>query len=293
MLQEIVGELSPADLKVLRVLDLMLNRYSYVPLEIIEKRSRLSPKQLMRVVARLTELKAIVKGGANNRGYRITYLGLDLLALYSLTHKGLVAYIGPLLGVGKESEVYSAKLSDGVDALIKFYRIGRISFQKVVRFRGYLVDKTDWLIRSKIAAEREFKALQMLHHYTSYVPKVYGWNRHAVVMARIEGIELYKCRELPEPDMLLKRILSVVREAYLKVGIVHGDLSEYNILVSRDLRTPYIIDWPQYLYRDDPAHFKILERDVNQLIKFFKRRYKVVLSLERALKYVKGEVDEV
>ncbi|MCD6323660.1 MAG: serine/threonine protein kinase [Desulfurococcales archaeon] len=289
MLHNILPSLEPADFKVLKVLDRYLGRFEYVPIEVIESRVRLSPKKVMKSLMKLSEIKAVIKGGAGNRGYRLTYLGLDLLAVNLLAKKEIITHLGPPIGVGKESEIYLAKLREGPEAAIKFYRIGRISFQKVVRVRDYLTDEANWLIRSKTAAEREYKALKDLMRFTRHVPKVFGWSKHAVVMEYLQGVELHKLRDLPKPREVLMDLLSVLRVAYKQLGIVHGDLSEYNVIVSEGSWEPYIIDWPQYLYIHDPRHEDVLRRDVWNLIKFFKRRYGVNVELDAALRYVKGE----
>ena len=98
-----------------------------------------------------------------------------------------------------------------------------------------------------------------------------------------------------DPLGMLAKIVSVIREAYLKLGIVHGDLSEYNIIVHvrEGIETPFIIDWPQYVYRDDPQSIIYLKRDIEYIIKFFKRRYRTTLDCEATLKYVMGEIDEL
>ncbi len=279
---------------VLRVLDSMLGKYEYVPLEIIERKSKLPPKVLARVLTKLNKIKAIIRTLTPKTGYRITYIGLDLLALYSLSNAGVIAYLGTKVGMGKESEIYIAKNPEGQLLAVKFYKIGRVSFQKVKRVRSYLVDEANWMIRSKVTAEREYKALKDLIKFTPYVPKTYGWNRHAVVLGYISGIELYRYKVAIDPKGLLEKILSTLREAYLRVGIVHGDLSEYNIVVSieGDNEVPYIIDWPQYVYRDDPNHEALLRRDVEYVLKFFKRRYRVNIDVERAIKYVRGEAEK-
>ncbi len=279
---------------VLRVLDSMLGKYEYVPLEIIERKSKLPPKVLARVLTKLNKIKAIIRTLTPKTGYRLTYIGLDLLALHSLSNAGVIAYLGTKVGMGKESEIYIAKNPEGQLLAVKFYKIGRVSFQKVKRVRSYLVDEANWMIRSKVTAEREYEALKDLIKFTPYVPKTYGWNRHAVVLSYISGIELYRYKVAIDPKGLLEKILSTLREAYLHVGIVHGDLSEYNIVVSieGDDEVPYIIDWPQYVYRDDPNHVALLRRDVEYVLKFFKRRYRVNIDVERAIKYVRGEAEK-
>jgi len=293
LLVDIYNELESNDFKILNLLDRLLSKYEYVPIEVIENKVKIPPKELHRRLSKLNKLKVIKRSLAPFHGYRLTYLGLDCLAVRDLVRRGVIAYLGTMVGMGKESEIYIAKDSEGNVIAVKFYKIGRVSFQKVVRVRSYLTDEPNWMIRSKVAAEREFKALKELMNYSKYVPKVYGWSRHAVVTEYIEGTELYRYAEAKDPLSMLRKILSTLRDAYVKVGIVHGDLSEYNVMVKIESEDPYIIDWPQYVYRDDPEHERYLRRDVEYIIKFFKRKYRVEIDVSTALSYVKGEINEV
>ncbi|HOL40350.1 MAG TPA: RIO1 family regulatory kinase/ATPase, partial [Methanospirillum sp.] len=52
--------------------------------------------------------------------------------------------------------------------------------------------------------------------------------------------------------------------------LVHGDLSEYNILYGRG--HPYLIDMGQAVTRDHPHAPGFLKRDLEQLNRFFNER---------------------
>jgi len=293
LLAEIYRQLDSADFKILSLFERLLNKYEYIPLDIIERKINLPPRELASRLRKLHKLKVIKRSLTPFHGYRLTYLGLDCIALRDLVRKDIIAYLGDKIGMGKESEIYIAKDKEGNLLAVKFYKIGRISFQKVARVRSYLIDERNWMIRSIVAAEREFKALKDLINHTPYVPRVRGWSKHAVVIDYIEGIELYRYKDARDPESILKRILHALRAAFINLGIVHGDLSEYNVLVEVKEEIPYIIDWPQYLYKDDPAHETYLKRDVEYIVKFFKRRYGVNIDSNEALKYVKGVINEL
>jgi RIO kinase 2 len=49
-----------------------------------------------------------------------------------------------------------------------------------------------------------------------------------------------------------------------------------------------IIDWPQYVERDYPSAKRLLERDVKNIVQFFKRKFKTAKTPEEALIYVKS-----
>jgi len=293
LLAEIYRQLDSTDFKILSLFERLLNKYEYIPLDIIERRIILPPRELANKLRKLHKLKVIKRSLTPFHGYRLTYLGLDCIALRDLVRKDIIAYLGDKIGMGKESEIYIAKDKEGNLLAVKFYKIGRISFQKVARVRSYLTDERNWMIRSMVAAEREFKALKDLINHTPYVPKVRGWSKHAVVIDYIEGIELYRYKDARDPESILKRILHALRAAFINLGIIHGDLSEYNVLVEVKEEIPYIIDWPQYLYKDNLAHETYLKRDVEYIVKFFKRKYRVNIDSNEALKYVKGIINEL
>ena len=279
---------------ILLALDRYLESFEYVPEDSLFRRSSLPEKVFAREVEALRKLR-LVERHPTVASYRLTFLGLDCLALLSLVREDVLTHIGPLIGTGKESVLYLARRPGGELVTLKLYKIGRVSFKKVVRSRGYVVDRGSWLVASKAAAEREYKALLSLRNYTELVPRAWGWNRHAVVMDYIEGEDLYEYDDAVDPEGMLRLILATLRAAYLGAGIVHADLSEYNIVVARGVsaEVPYIIDWPQYVSAQDPRADDYLLRDIGTIARFFRRKYGVHLELGDAVKYVKGLIDGV
>jgi len=280
----------------LSLLDRMLPRYEYVPLELIEKYSGLNPKETELRLGKLHRLKLIRKNVVPYPGYQLTYLGLDCLALKSLADRDIIKALGDKIGVGKESDIYLGLDPRDERVIVKFYRIGRTSFRQTQRVRTYVKKPTQsaWLIQSKLSAEREYKALIELYSKKAYVPKPVGWSRHAVVIEYLEGVELFKIKWLEDPEGVLKKIIETIKIAYNDAGIVHGDLSEYNIMVvvRDEEEVPLIIDWPQYVYKLHPSAENLLIRDIIYVVKFFNRRFKLRVNVNRTIKYVKGELSE-
>jgi RIO kinase 2 len=275
-----------------------LARFEYVPVEFIVRKSRLPESVVGNVLRKLNKLKLLERRVGNHIGYRLTYLGMDIIALHSLVERGVVHALGDKLGVGKESEVYSGLTPSGDRIIVKFHKLGRTSFHKVVRVRPYVVDRPymSWLQLARIAGQREFRALDELYKVGASVPKPLGYSRHAVVTEYVWGVELYRYTSAQDPEAILTKVLDTIRKAYRDVGIVHGDLSEYNIIVSVEENgneIPYVIDWPQYVERDNPAAESLLRRDVEYIVKFFNRKYRLNVDLEKALRYVKGEAESL
>jgi RIO kinase 1 len=56
---------------------------------------------------------------------------------------------------------------------------------------------------------------------------------------------------------------------YNKAGIVHADLSAYNILMYQD--KPYIIDVGQGVLLEHPESIEFLKRDIHNIVQYFKK----------------------
>ncbi|MEB3798854.1 MAG: serine/threonine protein kinase [Desulfurococcales archaeon] len=293
-LADIYSKMDNDMFRILRAIESLLPKYEYPPLDIVERRARLPPGRFKRALEKLVEMKLLRKSKHQLMGYTLTFQALDLLALRTLVARGTISEIGGKIGVGKESEVYKALSPTGMKLIVKFHREGTRSFKSLRKTRLYMADSTrkHWLIKAKLIGEREYKALDTLYNLGALVPKPIDWNRHAVVQEYIEGIELYIIPDngLPNPSDVLDKIIATIEIAYKKAGIVHGDLSEYNILVSTS-GDPYIIDWPQYVYRDDPIAEDLLERDVYYIIRFFNKKFRLGLDPRSILERVKGSGD--
>jgi RIO kinase 2 len=216
-------------------------------------------------------------------------VGYDCLAINALVRSGVLEAFGKSLGVGKEADVYDALNPKGERIAVKFHRLGRISFRQTVRKRGYTTEHSaGWLIQSRLAAEREFQALSLLFPFRIAVPEPYSQNRHVVAMGMIEGAELANWKRLSKPENILKEILRNVRKAFSKAGVIHGDLSEYNIIL-RPNKHVLIIDWPQFVMKDHPNAREMLRRDVQNVLQYFERKHRLRVGLEESLSYVVGE----
>ncbi|MEM4451634.1 MAG: RIO1 family regulatory kinase/ATPase [Thermosphaera sp.] len=282
--------LTPRDIQVLRAIEDLSSRHEYVPLEKIEKRTKILEEHLTLVLSKLNKLRLVKRetiGGY--KSFRMTTLGYDMIAIDELVKKKVLVALGDKIGVGKESEIFVGLSTGGEKVAVKFLRIGRASFRRTKILRDWSRGpRSTWYEQSKIAAEREYRALKELVLVRAKVPTPYGYNRHVVVVEYLEGVELYKRPQLSDPEAVLNLILDTLKTAYQDVGIIHSDLSEYNILINLDTEDPYIIDWPQYVYKDHPSSFELLKRDVEYIVRFFNKVYGVSLTTDEALKKIIG-----
>jgi RIO kinase 2 len=203
-------------------------------------------------------------------GFRLTFEGYDALALRTFSERDTIEGVGAPLGVGKESDVIEARSYKPL--ALKFHREGYTNFREVRKEREYTADKNhiSWFYTARKAAEREYEALRTVYPDVS-VPQPVDHNRHAVVMEKLEGVELSKARLEPAQAVgVLNLVLDEVAEAY-RQGYVHADMSEYNVFVDSDGVT--VFDWPQAVPTDHENAEEFLERDCENLVGYFRRKY--------------------
>ena len=280
---EHVRSLHRSELRILVAIERWMKRYSWVPLEQIKDSVGLSESETGYRLSRLIGWGMVRFNPVPYDGYALVFGGYDTLALQALTKKGTVSALGSLIGEGKESVVFEALGLCPV--AIKFHRVGGRSFSYARTNREYMPDggHCPWIFASSRSAEREYAALCALHPNVS-VPLPVDRNRHAVVMSLVDGPNLNRCR-LDEPAEVLDEILFNVREAY-RAGVIHADLSEFNIMVERGKCV--LIDWPQWVEADHPNAQNVLQRDIENMLSFFLRKYHLRYPLEDALQCVTG-----
>lgn len=275
---EYVRSLHTYELRILLALERLMRRYRWVPLEVLKSATRFSESELSYRLGRLMAMDMVRYEKTPYESYALVFNGYDTLALHTLTRRGTVQALGTLIGVGKESEVYEA-MGLGV-VVLKFHRVGQRSFQSARVKRGYMPEAghCPWIFASSNSAKMEYDALKTLHPAVS-VPLPIDLNRHVVAMSFVPGVNLSRAT-LEEPESVLDEILDNVREAY-RFGIVHGDLSEFNVMV--DEGQCWLIDWPQWVETAHPNAGEILNRDIENILQYFKRKYGLEYAFDEAL----------
>lgn len=279
--------LSKEDLSLLSAIEIGMKTHEWVPSFVVSELSGLPDPKVQFRLGQLFEKKLVEREKMHYLGYRIDFAAYDLLALSNFVKQEKISAFGEKIGVGKESVVYEA-LGEGRLA-VKFHRQGRTSFKHIRRLRDHLDGKprVPWLYAAALAARREFAIMEKLYPTVS-VPRPVARSRHALVMELVEGPALNRIT-LSDPEKALELILAEVAAA-LKLGIIHADLSEFNIII--DDSGPRIIDWPQAVGADHPHAQELLERDLANVLRFFERKYRIEMPLDRALQLVKKKAPE-
>lgn len=215
-------------------------------------------------------------------GYRLTYGGLDYLALNAHRRSNTVFSLGNQIGVGKESDIYITAAPDSTLQVLKIHRLGRISFRSVKSKRDYLRNRStgSWMYLSRLAAQKEFEVMKVLKREGFAVPQPVSWNRHTIVMEFIDAFPLRMIESIPEPGKLYAELMDTIVQLAAR-GLIHGDYNEFNILI-KEIPQPdgsiqlaaVLIDFPQAVSTNHANAEMYFDRDVACVKRYFERRFK-------------------
>ena len=136
-------------------------------------------------------------------------------------------------------------------------------------------------------ARKEFKNLEICKKANVRAPRPIYMLGHVLVMEFLgeEGLP-YPTMEamgLLHGEKDLESILDDIKKMY-KAGLVHADLSEYNVLMGD---VPYLIDFGQGVIKRHPNSEKFLERDVSIILKYFSKKG-MKKDLKKVLGWIRG-----
>jgi RIO kinase 2 len=271
----IVRNLGNLEYRILRIFVSSLKHHEIITNQEVVSYSNLHKDRVEYALKNLLKLKLISK---TEKGFKLVSTGLDIYALKILVDSKIIFGIGKPLGIGKESDVVEAITEFDQDRAIKFFRIGRISFTDTKRKRSIekRKDVHNWLLINIEAAKREYDFLMKLKQTKMNISTPYFRAMHSIVMHRINGIRLIDYKSLQNPKEILNKIFDQIKIAYGE-NIVNGDVSEYNIILDEN-NDIWIIDWPQAVTLDHPNSNFLIKRDINNVIRFFKRKYDLQLD---------------
>jgi len=243
------------------------------------------------------EIKSLMKN-KRSEDYQVFEEVFDrstLMTIYDFLNKGIIDEIHGVVSAGKEARVYWGKDIKGKELAIKIYLTSSAEFKKGMipyiegdpRFSHVRRDTRSLIFTW---AQKEFKNLQRARDARVPVPEPLAVQKNVLIMKFIgkngERAPLMKETVLEEPQRVFKLLLTYLRRLYGKGGLVHADLSEYNIMIWKG--KPVIIDVGQSVLIKHPMAERFLRRDLENLHRFFKRLDSGVLTVEEMYKRVTG-----
>ena len=231
-----------------------------------------------------------------------------------LVEDGLVDEVISRLMSGKEADVYVVRSAGEIRCAKVYKDVTTRSFKQAVQYQeGRKVRNT----RRGRAMERgskfgkqqkeqtwhtaEVDALALLANTDVRVPKTHGLFDGVLLMELITGADGRVAPRLADISMTLEEaikdhvtVIDFIKKM-LCIGMVHGDLSEFNVLV--DANGPVIIDLPQAVDASANNHAQeMLVRDVRNINNYYGRFAPEILNNRSAHEmwalYEKGELYE-
>ncbi|MFI2810032.1 PA4780 family RIO1-like protein kinase [Microbulbifer sp. JSM ZJ756] len=209
--------------------------------------------------------------------------------LQPLVDDGMIEEVIAQLMSGKEAQVYVVRCGDGLRCAKVFKEARQRSFKQAVQYQEGRKGRNSRRARAMSKKTRygqkeqeqawlsaEVDALYRLASAGVRVPRPYGFVDGVLLMELVADDEGYAAPRLDDVTLTPEQardyhgqvIADVVR--MLCAGLVHGDLSEFNVLLDRD--GPVIIDLPQAVdAAGNNNAAMMLERDVNNMRAYFGR----------------------
>lgn len=201
---------------------------------------------------------------------------LTLQGILKLFKKEVIHEIHGVVNAGKEARVYWAIDSNRNELAVKIYYTHTAGFRKGImkyiqgdpRFK-----KVKKNIRSIIYlwSQKEFSNLQLCEKAGVNAPRPIDFYRNILVMTFIgeDGVPAPLLRDVDLQDQrrFYFKILNEMQLLWQKGGIVHGDLSEYNLMVYKE--KPVIFDVSQAMLTSHPIANILLDRDIQKINSYF------------------------
>jgi RIO kinase 1 len=238
-------------------------------------------KKILKLDKKIDQMRKRVKGIEDYKIHDEVFDRTTLLTLYDLANKGVIDLLYGTIKTGKEANTFLGKRGDE-NLAVKIHRTGNRDYSMMMayidgdhRFEDIKKSKSKRTM-VKLWVKKEFKNLKSASEHIR-VPEPLASKNNVIVMEFLgDGnvpSPMLKNAKIKDPKEVFKKIKRDIKRLYKKAGLVHADLSEYNILMMKD--EPIMIDFAQAVANDHPRGEEFLRRDVSNITRFFQKYFKI------------------
>lgn len=222
-----------------------------------------------------------------------------LMTIYDLMTSGYIDAVRYPISTGKEGNVFYAEDEEGEPMALKIFRTSTSTFKRVSayiegdpRFKG--VSGNRWkLIYAWV--NKEFRNLQRYMEAGIPVPEPITFDKNCLLMEFIGDDKgpAIQLREYPmeDPTEMYDEVVSFIIDGWQEAHLVHGDLSEYNVLIQDG--QPILIDCGQAMTSDFFNAKELLKRDIHNVNRFFRNKGAEIIDSDTIYEEtVNGSSDE-
>jgi RIO kinase 1 len=206
-----------------------------------------------------------------------------MLTLYRLISRNILQTLDYPVSTGKEANVFHATDPKGKSLAVKIFRVHTATFHSYLtyiqgdpRFESLKGDRRN-IIHAWV--KKEYKNLLRLHDAGVRVPRPVAWADNVLIMSFVGAREdptpapLLKDCPLRDPQASYEDVAHAMAIMWNQAGLVHGDLSEYNIMVQPGKKADVltVIDVGQAVMQRHPMAREFLDRDVRNVARYFKK----------------------
>ncbi|HEV2390380.1 MAG TPA: serine protein kinase RIO [Nitrososphaerales archaeon] len=199
------------------------------------------------------------------------------LALNELMARGELSYLNGVVRAGKEARVYWGVTADGSPRAVKIYLTASAEFKKRMRYVAgdnrfkQLPGSIRQMIR--LWVQKEYKNLRLASEAGIRVPEPFAFNENIIVMEFVgkppAPAPIFAEAEVDAADY--RWTIKMISQLYKKAGLVHADLSEYNIFKPAP-KERVLFDMGSAVLSSHPESKELLLRDIKNIVNFFKKR---------------------
>jgi RIO kinase 1 len=241
-------------------------------------------KKLKRIDDKIDDFRTRIKDSEDTKVKDDVFDTATLMALYKLASDGYLDALGGSISSGKEANIFHAlrQLDQGQQELaVKIYRINTSNFKAMqeyligdIRFKNIRHTKKGIVLAW---TQKEFRNLSRAKESGLNVPQPLISNRNILIMEFLgkENVAYPQLRyynlNYEQAVVVYDKVEEFIVGLYKDAELVHGDLSEYNILLDPNSLTPAFIDMGQSMTLEHPMANDFLARDITNVAKFFNK----------------------